>query len=119
MPAVDRVDPTTLDAVAAQLARSSTAALEASHELLAHYADTGDASTQRAVDTLIDHAADSLRALADSLAETARRLDAAAFLTRGDGSLPRSKVSATRGDGSATRGDGSLTRTGLRRGHFG
>ena len=119
MPAVNRVDPTTLDAVAAQLARSSTAALEASHELLAHYADTGDASTQRAVDTLIDHAADSLRALADSLAETARRLDAAATLTSGKATLRRGDVSLTRGDVPATRGDGSLTRTGLRRGHFG
>jgi len=83
MPAEDRVDPTTLnattlDAVAARLARSSTAALEASHELLAHYADTGDAPTQRAVDTLIDHAADALRALTDSLADTSRGLQASA-----------------------------------------
>jgi hypothetical protein len=51
MPAVDRVDPATLDGLAAQLARSGAAALEASHELLAHYADTGDTSTQRPVDT--------------------------------------------------------------------
>ncbi len=119
MPAANRVDPTTLDAVAAQLARSSTAALEASYELLAHYSDTGDASTQRAVDTLIDDAADSLRALADSLAETACRLDAAATLASGKGTLRRGEVSATRGEVSATRGDGSLTRTGPRRGHFG
>ena len=112
MPAADRVDPTTLDAVAAQLARSSTAALEASYELLAHYSDTGDASTQRAVDTLIDDAADSLRALANSLAETARRLEAAATLASGKGTLRRGEV-------SATQGDGSLTRTGPRRGHFG
>lgn len=79
MPAEHRVDPTLLDAVAAQLTRSSTAALEASHELLAHYSDTGDAPTQRAVDTLIDHAADALRASTDSLAETSRALQAAAL----------------------------------------
>jgi hypothetical protein len=78
MPAEHRVDPTLLDAVATQLARSSHAALEASHELLAHYSDTGDAPTQRAVDTLIDHAADALRALTDSLADSAHELRAAA-----------------------------------------
>jgi len=78
MPSVDAVDPTMLDAVAGALARSSTAALEASHELLAHYADTGESSTQRAVDTLLDHAADTLRALTDSLADASHRLDVAA-----------------------------------------
>jgi hypothetical protein len=81
MTAEDRVDSTTLDAVAAQLARASTAALEASHELLAHYADTGDGPTQRAVDTLIDHGADALRALADSFADTSNGLRAAAGRT--------------------------------------
>jgi hypothetical protein len=97
MPADYNVDPTMLDAVASQLARSSAAALEASHELLAHYADTGDGATQRAVDTLIDHAADALRALTDSLAEASRGLET---------------------DASLTRGDVSLTRPGLRRGRF-
>jgi hypothetical protein len=79
MPAEHRLDPTLLDAVAAQLTRSSAAALEASHELLAHYSDTGDAPTQRAVETLIDHAADALRALTDSLADSSRELQAAAL----------------------------------------
>jgi hypothetical protein len=74
-----RVDPTLLAAVAAQLTRSSHAALDASHELLAHYSDTGDAPTQRAVDTLIDHAADALRALTDSLSDSSRELQAAAL----------------------------------------
>jgi hypothetical protein len=97
MPAVDSVDPATLDAAAAQLARSSAAALEASHELLAHYADTGDASTQRTVDTLIDHAAEALQSLTDSLSEASRGLEA---------------------DASMLRGDVSLTRPGLRRGRF-
>lgn len=83
MPDEERVDATMpdatmLDAVATRLARSSAAALEASHELLAHYADTGEASTQRAVDTLIDTASDALRALTDSFAETSRGLPAAA-----------------------------------------
>jgi hypothetical protein len=74
MPAEHRVDPPVLDAVVAALTRSSTAALDASHELLAHYSDTGDAPAQRAVDTLIDHAADALRALTDSLAEASAEL---------------------------------------------
>jgi hypothetical protein len=104
MPAVDRVDPATLDAVAAQLARSSAAALEASRELLAHYADTGDASTQRTVDTLIDHAAEALQSLSESLSEASLGLEADASLTRGEVSL--------------ARGDVSLTRPGLRRGRF-
>jgi hypothetical protein len=79
MPAEHRVDPTLLDAVATALTRSGTAALEASHELLAHYGDTGDAPTQQAVDTLIDHAADALQALTDSLSETSRVLQASAL----------------------------------------
>jgi hypothetical protein len=69
MPAEYHLEPLLLDACIDALTRSSTAALEASHELLAHYSDTGDASTQRTVDTLIDHAADALRSLTDSLAE--------------------------------------------------
>ncbi len=86
-----RVDPTLLDAVAARSTRASNAALEASRELLAHYSDTGDAPTQRAVDTLIDHAADALRALTDSLAETSRALQAAAVRSaQADGSCARS-----------------------------
>jgi hypothetical protein len=63
-----------LDTLAAELTRSSTAALDASHELLAHYADTGHAPTQRAVETLIEHAADALRALTDSLADVSSEL---------------------------------------------
>ena len=79
MPAEHSVDPTLLDAVAAQLTRTSHAALEASHELVAHYSDTGDAPTQRAVDTMIDHAADALRALTDSLADSSHELQTAAL----------------------------------------
>jgi len=66
--------PVLLDALAAALTRSSAAALDASHELLAHYADTGDPATQRSVDTLIDHAADALRALTDSFADISSEL---------------------------------------------
>jgi hypothetical protein len=80
MPAERRVDPTWLEVVATQLTRSSTAALGASHELLAHYGDTGDAATQRAVDTLVDNAADALGAISGSLAEASRELQAAARL---------------------------------------
>jgi hypothetical protein len=78
MPPEQHLDPAMLDAVAEALRRSSTAALEASHELLAHYSDTGDGPTQRAVDTLIDHAADALRALTDSLADISGQLVTAA-----------------------------------------
>ena len=95
MPAEDRVDPsrlnanmlnanmlndTLLDAVAARLTRASADALEASHELLAHYPDTGDASTQRAVDALIDQAAEALGALTDSLTEASRGLGREPFV---------------------------------------
>jgi len=77
MPADHRLDPTWLDVVATALARSSIAALEASHELLAHYADTGDATTQRAVDALVNHAAGTLSALSECLADTSRELQSA------------------------------------------
>ncbi|MEO6144564.1 MAG: hypothetical protein ABIP19_11345 [Dermatophilaceae bacterium] len=71
------VDATLLDAVAARMTRASVDALEASHDLLAHYPDTGDFSTQRAVDTVIDQAAESLGALTDSLSRASSELMAA------------------------------------------
>ena len=74
MPAKHRIDPTWLEVVATQLARSSAAALDASHELLAHYSDTGDASTQRALDAMIDCAGKALGQLTDSLADTSRAM---------------------------------------------
>ena len=77
MPVEHRLDPTWLDVVATALARSSIAALEASHELLAHYGDTGDATTQRAVDALVNHAAGTLSALSECLADTSRELQSA------------------------------------------
>lgn len=83
MPAEHHVDPTRLkveacfDAATTALARSSAAALDASHELLAHYADTGDAATQRAVDTLVNQASDVLGALTDALADSSCVLQAA------------------------------------------
>jgi hypothetical protein len=82
MPAPERVDPTMPDPLAERLTRSGQAAMDASHELLAHYADTGDAVTQRTVDTLIDGAALALQTLTDSLAEAARGLDAVASMSR-------------------------------------
>lgn len=77
MPAENLVDPTLPDDLARSLARSSAAVLDASDELLAHYGDTGDAPTQASLDTLIDQAADALRALAVSLADTSGELTAA------------------------------------------
>lgn len=95
MPAADRVEPTLLDAVCARLTRSGTAAMDASHELLAHYADTGDAPTQHAVDTLVDRAAGSLQALAGSLAEAAHELDALSARATRDGGKPAVPPSRT------------------------
>jgi len=77
MSAAHLPDRMALDAVAAELSRSSTAALDASHELLAQYSDTGEARSQRALDTLVDHAADALRALTDTFADIAGELEAA------------------------------------------
>ena len=77
MPAERSLVPTPPDDLAERLRRSSQAALKASHELAAHYSDTGDTPTQRAVDTLIDHVADTLQALADSLAGSSRELQTA------------------------------------------
>jgi hypothetical protein len=106
MPPEQRLDPRTLDALAGALKRSSTAALDASHELLAHYSDTGDAPTQRAVDTLIDHAADALRALTDSLADLSGELVTAATAL-----APAHTVRSTR-----VPSDGPSARPGPRRG---
>lgn len=84
MAAEHHVDPTLLevaaclDAAATALARTSAAALDASHELLAHYADTGDAATQRAVDTLVNQVLDALGALTDASADTSHTFQAAA-----------------------------------------
>ncbi len=107
MPAEHHMDPTWLDVVSAQLARSSTAALEASHELLAHYSDTGDATTQQAVDALVNQTSDALETLADSLADASRTLRAAveALTRRG----PTTSNLATCQRGAA---DGSVERSG-------
>ena len=77
MPAQHATDPTWLDGVAAELVRSSAVALEASDELLAHYGDTGDATTQRAVDALVNQAAGTLSALSECLADSSRELQGA------------------------------------------
>jgi len=77
MPAEHRIDPTWLDVVATQLSRSSSAALEASHELLAHYGDAGDATAQRALEALVNQAAGTLSALSECLADTSRELQGA------------------------------------------
>ena len=77
MPAQHATDSTWLDGVAAELARSSAVALEASDELLAHYGDTGDATTQRAVDALVNQAAGTLSALSECLADSSRELQGA------------------------------------------
>jgi cation transport regulator ChaC len=77
MPAEHQIDPTWLDVAATQLARSSAAALDASHELLAHYSDVGERSTQRGVDTLVNEAVGALGTLTERLAETSQALQEA------------------------------------------
>jgi hypothetical protein len=75
MPAEQPLDPSSLKALAGELSRSGTAARTTSNELLAHYGDTGDDPTQRAVDTLIDHAVGALRAVTASMADSSRVLE--------------------------------------------
>lgn len=58
-------DPATLRALAA--ARSTTRA--SSDELLTHLPDLGDLPTQRLLDTWVEQAADTLRALSEALEE--------------------------------------------------
>ena len=119
MPAEHHIDPTLLDVVATQLARSSTAALEASHELLAHYSDTGDATTQRAVDALVNQAADALCTLTESLADTSRALQATTShaATSHASTVQASTVQASNPQhGDA---DGSSARSGRGLGHGG
>jgi hypothetical protein len=103
MPAEQRMDPTVLNAVAGVLKRSGTAALDASHELLAHYTDTGDGPTQRAVDTLIDHAADALRALTDSFADLSVELVAAASAAAAPATLEAARRRHPAAGGSSAR----------------
>lgn len=80
MAAEHRVDPIWLEVVATQLTRSSKAALDASHELLGHYSDTGDDPTQRAVDDLTNRAGEALRSLTSSLADASCALQKAVIL---------------------------------------
>jgi hypothetical protein len=58
-------DPATLRALAA--GRSTTRTL--SDDLLTHLPDLGDLPTQRALDTWVEQAADTLRALSEALEE--------------------------------------------------
>jgi hypothetical protein len=107
MPAEHHADPMLLNAMAEALTRSSTAALDASHELLAHYGDTGDAPTQRAVDTLIDHAADALRAITDSLADISGEMEAAATAAAPRHAEPRRRADAGPAAGPPRPGRGT------------
>lgn len=49
-------------------------ALAGSDELLQHYPEVGEHTTQRAVDSFVDQASDSLRALRESLDDCIREL---------------------------------------------
>ena len=71
-------DPLLIRAVADRLVRARDEAFEVSNDLLDHLAETGDPVSQRAVDSLVEHASDTLRALTDSLSETTRQLRTAA-----------------------------------------
>lgn len=56
-------------AVLAALSDARRLGLDLSEELLTHLPDLGDPVTQRAVDTWVEQAADTLRAVAESLEE--------------------------------------------------
>jgi len=88
--------PATLRALAA--GRSATRTL--SDDLLTHLPDLGDLPTQRALDTWVEQAADSLRALSEALEE--RLLDLGAAPPRSpDGGQDH----ASRATGPATQAD--------------
>jgi hypothetical protein len=76
MSAQPNFDPTLVEAVTAQLTRSSAAALEARDELMADCSDTGDTPSQQALDTLIDQAAGALEGLSASLTSCAAQVAA-------------------------------------------
>src|SRR3954465_12572829 len=86
-------DPATLRALAA--GRSTTRTL--SDDVLTHLPDLGDLPTQRALDTWVEQAADTLRALSDALEERLLDLGAGPGLapTGADEPLPRDDRPAT------------------------
>lgn len=59
----------TTPAVLAAIAEARRLSLGLSEELLTHLPDLGDAVTQRAVDSWVEQAADTLRALGEALEE--------------------------------------------------
>lgn len=61
--------PTTDAATLRGLARTRSTTRELSDQLLTHLPDLGDAVTQRAVDSWVEQAADTLRALGEALEE--------------------------------------------------
>src|SRR3954452_11852284 len=79
-------DPGTLRALSS--GRSSTRTL--SDELLTHLPDLGDLPTQRALDAWVEQAADTLRALSESLEERLLELGSAPTPPAGADSEPTS-----------------------------
>jgi hypothetical protein len=73
MPGPGAADPATLRALAA--GRATARSL--SEELLTHLPDVGDLPTQRALDTWVEQAADTLAALSEALEERLLDLGAA------------------------------------------
>ena len=103
MPAKDRIDPTWPGVVASQLARSGAAALEASHELLAHYGDTGETASQRGVDILVNQAVGALGALTDSLGDASRTLQEAGHRAASQATRATAPASRARTSPATTR----------------
>lgn len=75
--------PTTDAPTVRALARARSTTRELSDQLLTHLPDLGDLPTQRALDSWVEQAADTLRALSDAIEE--RLLD----LGRAHGTDPR------------------------------
>jgi hypothetical protein len=92
-------DPATLRALAT--GRSTTRTL--SDDLLTHLPDLGDLPTQRALDTWVEQAADTLRALSEALEERLLDLGAASH---------RPQEDADDADDGASLAPGPATRSG-------
>src|SRR3954451_936701 len=81
-----RADPATLRSLTS--ARATTRTL--SDELLTHLPDLGDLPTQRALDAWVEQAADTLRALSESLEERLLQVGSASTPPAGAGREPTS-----------------------------
>jgi hypothetical protein len=91
------VDPERLVGLAATLENLRAVARQGADEVLEHFPEVGDRSTQTALDAFLEQAADTLRAVDAESGELAGRLRIAAA-TRPATPLPRSAETSGTGD---------------------